>query len=144
MRMLGAAGGKAWKDRPGTLIVRRPDGSEFPRFARALPASGALYQQIALPKSSRRGQWAVTAHIDPKAPPVGRVEFSVQDFVPEKLKVALASDAPILRTGKTNGFTIQADFLYGAPPSVLTVEAEIRVTADNPPSPPFSPHPFSP
>ena len=55
----------------------------------ALQASGALYQPIALPKSSRRGRWSVTAHIDPKAPPVGRVEFSVEDFVPEKLKVEL-------------------------------------------------------
>src|SRR5437899_10161600 len=104
-----------------TLIVKRPDGTEFTRFPIAPQASGALYQAIALPKSSRRGRWTVTAHIDPKAPPVGRVEFSVEDFVPEKLKVELSADQPILRPGQVNNFTIAADFLYGAPASGLTV-----------------------
>ena len=94
----------ALKDMPVTLSVRRPDGTEFTKYALALGASGALYQQIPLPKSSRRGRWSVVAQIDPKAPPVGRVEFSVEDFVPEKLKVELTPDAPMLRTGKTNGF----------------------------------------
>ncbi len=142
MAMLRDDSANALKDMPVTLVVRRPDGSEFTRFALALPASGALYQQIALPKSSRRGQWSVTAHIDPKAPPVGRVEFSVQDFVPEKLKVALASDAPILRMGKANGFAIQADFLYGAPASGLTVEGEMRVSVDSRPFPAFAAYRF--
>ena len=131
--MLRDDGATALKDMPVTLIVRRPDGSEFTRFAQMLPASGALYQEIALTKSSRRGQWSATAHIDPKAPPVGKVEFSVEDFVPEKLKVSLASDVPLLRAGKPNGFGIQADFLYGAPAGGLTVEADMRITIEGVP-----------
>ena len=61
---------------------------------------------------------------------MGRVDFSVEDFVPEKLKVELTSDQPILRLGQANGFAVSADFLYGAPASGLSVEADMRVTVD--------------
>jgi len=142
MAMLRDESANALKDMPVTLSVKRPDGTEFTKYVQPLGESGALYQQIPLPKSSRRGQWSVTAHIDPKAPPVGRVEFSVQDFVPEKLKVELTPDAPMLRTDKTNGFAVSADFLYGAPASALAVEADLRVTVDERPFPAFAKYTF--
>ena len=44
--------------------------------------------------------------------------------MPEKLKVELAADAPMLRTSRTNTLNVQADFLYGAPASGLTVEGD--------------------
>ncbi|MFI4998360.1 MAG: alpha-2-macroglobulin [Reyranellales bacterium] len=142
MAMLRDDGATALADLPVTLIVKRPDGSEFTKYTLALPASGALYQAIDLPKSSRRGQWSVSAHIDPKAPPVGKVEFSVQDFVPEKLKVELAPDQPMLRLGRTNGFAVSADFLYGAPAAGLTVEADLRITVDSQPFGGFNDYQF--
>lgn len=142
MAMLRDQAANALANMPVTLIVNRPDGTEFTRYTLALTTSGALYQAIPLPKSSRRGRWSVAAHIDPKAPAVGKVDFSVEDFVPEKLKVELTSDAPILRTGKTAGFAIQADFLYGAPASGLAVESDMRVTVDNKPFPAFDKYSF--
>jgi len=142
MAMLRDEAAHALKDMPVTLSVKRPDGTEFTKYALALGASGALYQAIPLPKSSRRGRWSVTAQIDPKAPPVGRVEFSVEDFVPEKLKVELTSDQPLLRTGKTNTFGVAADFLYGAPASGLTVESDLHVSVDDQPFPAFAPYTF--
>jgi len=138
MTMLRDDGATALKDMPVTLIVKRPDGSEFTRYTLALQSSGALHQAIDLPKSSRRGMWSVAAHIDPKAPPVGQVEFSVQDFIPEKLKVELSSDSPVLRTGKPNGFAVAADFLYGAPAAGLKVESDLRITVDPTPFPSFT------
>ena len=136
MTMLRDDGATALKDMPVTLIVKRPDGSEFTRYTLALQSSGALHQAIDLPKSSRRGMWSVAAHIDPKAPPVGQVEFSVQDFIPEKLKVELSSDSPVLRTGKPNGFAVSADFLYGAPAAGLKVESDLRIPSIRRPSRP--------
>ncbi|HZP99084.1 MAG TPA: alpha-2-macroglobulin [Reyranella sp.] len=130
MAMLRDDAANALANLPVTLIVKRPDGTEFTRYTVALPASGAVHQAIDLPKSSRRGHWSVAAHIDPKAAPVGTVEFSVEDFVPEKLKVELTPDAPLLRTGKPTRFAVQADFLYGAPASGLSVESDMRITVD--------------
>jgi alpha-2-macroglobulin len=142
MAMLRDDSAVALKDMPVTLVVRRPDGSEFTRYTLALAASGALHQAIALPKSSRRGRWSANAYIDPKGAPVGRVEFSVEDFVPEKLKVELTSDAPILWSDRTNGFTIAADFLYGAPAADLGVESDLRITVDDKPFPSFAGYRF--
>lgn len=133
MAMLRDDAANALSNLPVTLIVRRPDGTEFTRYALALPASGALYQAVPLPKSARRGRWSVAAHIDPKASPVGTIEFSVEDFVPEKLKVELSSDQPLLRAGTPTSFDVQADFLYGAPASGLSVEGDMRVTLDEQP-----------
>ena len=142
MAMLRDNGAVALGDMPVTLIVKRPDGSEFTRYALALQASGALYQAVVLPKSSRRGRWSVGAYIDPKAAPVGRVEFSVEDFVPEKLKVELSADQSILRPGQVGTFGVSADFLYGAPASGLTVEADLRITIDDQPFPDFASYTF--
>jgi uncharacterized protein YfaS (alpha-2-macroglobulin family) len=142
MALLRDDGAMALKDMPVTLIVKRPDGSEFTRYTLSLAGSGALHQAIDLPKSSRRGLWSVAAHIDPKGAPVGRVEFSVEDFVPEKLKVELSTDQQVLRTGKTTTFDLAADFLYGAPASGLRVESDLRVTVDPNPFPAFSKYSF--
>ncbi len=108
-------------DREATGRQRVHAASPMPCRARA-----RLHQAIDLPKSSRRGRWSAAARIDPKAAPVGRVEFSVEDFVPEKLKVEVTSQAEILRTGQLNAFDVQADFLYGAPAADLAVEADMR------------------
>lgn len=129
---------------PVTFIVKRPDGSEFTRYTHAPQASGALHQKIDLPKSSRRGRWSAAAYIDPKGAPVGRVEFSVEDFVPEKLKVEIASEKPILKPGELNAFTVQADFLYGAPAADLAVEGDLRITVDDAPFPAFAKYRFGP
>ncbi|MBM3648648.1 MAG: alpha-2-macroglobulin family protein, partial [Alphaproteobacteria bacterium] len=142
MAMLRDASAVSLANVPVTLIVKRPDGSEFSRFSQPLAAGGVVHQPIALPKSSRRGRWSVAAHVDPKAPPVGNVEFSVEDFVPEKLKVELTTVQPILKPGQINNFDIQAEFLYGAPGSGLTVEADMRITVDAQPFPDFARYSF--
>jgi uncharacterized protein YfaS (alpha-2-macroglobulin family) len=142
MAMLRDDGAMALKDQPVTLIVKRPDGSEFTRYTQTLPASGSLYRAIDLPKSSRRGLWSVAAHIDPKSAPAGRVEFSVEDFVPEKLKVELSAAETVLRTDRSTTFDLAADFLYGAPASGLKVESDLRVTVDPNPFPAFSKYTF--
>ena len=142
MAMMRDSAAMALANVPVTLIVKRPDGTEFTRFNQALPAGGAVHQPIALPKSSRRGRWTVAAHVDPKAPPVGSVEFSVEDFVPEKLKIELTSNQPIVRPGQINTFDVKADFLYGAPGGGLNVEADMRITVDASPFPAFDRYSF--
>ena len=54
------------------------------------------------------------------------MEFSVEDFVPEKLKVELSTEGSILRTAQPTNFDLSADFLYGAPASGLTVESDLE------------------
>ena len=47
-----------------------------------------------------------------------------------------------MRPGQVNTFDVQADFLYGAPGSGLTVEADMRITVDAQPFPDFTRYSF--
>ena len=72
------------------------------------------------------------------------MEFSVEDFVPEKLKVELTPDEPITRPGSVNRFVLSADFLYGAPASDLAVAGDRRITVDDNPFPAFAKYRIGP
>jgi alpha-2-macroglobulin len=68
--------------------------------------------------------------VDGQEAPAGEVSFSVEDFVPQRLRVTVtATEAPLYRD-QVRPATLQADFLYGAPGAGLAVEAEGRLTVD--------------
>jgi alpha-2-macroglobulin len=115
---------------PLTLVLRRPDGVEAKRFALAAHPAGGFRQDLSLSRSAAHGLWSVEALIDPSGSPVGRAQFEVQDFVPQKLKVTLKSAAAALRPGEPIGVALDGQFLYGAPAAGLKGEAELRVVRD--------------
>src|SRR5260370_3069100 len=49
MAMLRDNGAIALANLPVTLLVKRPDGTEFTRFTHAFQAPGSLYQPVQLP-----------------------------------------------------------------------------------------------
>jgi alpha-2-macroglobulin len=115
---------------PLTLVLRRPDGLEAKRFTLAAQPAGGFRQDVSLSRSAARGVWSVEALIDPSGSPVGRAQFEVQDFVPQKLKVTLKFAAAALRPGEPIGVALDGQFLYGAPAAGLTGEAELRIVRD--------------
>ena len=78
---------------PLTLVATRPDGLEVSRttVAGASLAAGAATWSLKLNNRAPHGRWQIAAYIDPKDAPVGRVQFDVADFVPQRLKVTLAA-----------------------------------------------------
>ena len=127
--------GNAVEGVPVTMIVRRPDGVEFRRQAMQAQAAGGLHFPVELTRTARRGKWSVAAYLDPKADPVSRVEFSVEDFIPQKLKVQISTSNTVLKAATTLQVDVAADFLYGAPAAGLEGEAELTVKADPNPFP---------
>jgi uncharacterized protein YfaS (alpha-2-macroglobulin family) len=129
---------------PMTLIATRPDGVEFSRItiAGASLVSGTAVWPVALRKTSPHGRWQIAAYIDPKAPPVGRVQFDVADFIPQRLKVTLTPVDKVLHPN--TDFHLKADvrFLYGAPGSGLSGDGEAHVVTDTNPFPEFSKYQF--
>jgi len=119
-------------DAPLTLIATRPDGMEVARktVPGAALAAGTAVWPLPLNASAPQGRWQIAAYIDPKAEPVGRVQFDVADFVPQRLKVVLTPQEQVLHP-KTE-FTIRAEtrFLYGAPAAGLSGDGEARITRD--------------
>ena len=119
---------------PLTLVATRPDGLEVGRvtIAGANLQAGAAAWKLPLSSSAPHGRWQIAAYVDTSkdAPPVGRVQFDVQDFVPQKLKVALTAETKAVKPGETIKVKAESRFLYGAPASGLTGEAEARITVD--------------
>ncbi|HVP85774.1 MAG TPA: alpha-2-macroglobulin [Rhizomicrobium sp.] len=131
--------GKAVKA-PLTLIATRPDGMEVGRKVVAGDnlAAGSAAWSLDLNKTAPHGRWQIAAYIDPKADPVGRVQFDVADFVPQRLKVTLTSEQPVLHPKTDFKVRAEARFLYGAPATGLSGDGEARITHDPEPFPDFA------
>src|SRR5579871_3853926 len=117
---------------PLTLVATRPDGLEVARTTVAgnALAAGSTTWALPLSRTAPHGRWQVAAYIDPKADPVGRVQFDVADFVPQRLKVQLAAEEPVLHPNMTFHVKVESRFLYGAPGSGLSSDGEAHVAAD--------------
>lgn len=122
-------------DLPLTIIVSRPDGSEFKRETLNEQTQGAAHLAITLTQSAPRGRWQAAAYTDPNAAPIARIGFDVQDFVPQRLKLTLSPTAEILRPGQEVLIDLESRFLYGAPAAGLTGEGEITILRDPNPFP---------
>lgn len=129
--------GRAISNRESTLVVYRPNGTEARRIRMTAPDStgGAIAKNIELDRSSPRGVWSAQLLVDGQEAPAGYVSWSVEDFVPERLRVEIEASEEVLRRGQSRPINVQADFLYGAPGSGLAVEAEGRLMIDPNPFP---------
>ena len=129
---------------PVTLIIRRPDGLEFKRQQAGPFPVGLGNIDVGLTDSAPRGRWSASAYTDVDASPVGSVEFDVQDFVPERLKLTLMAPAAVLKPGGTIELPFAARFLYGAPASGLQGEADYRLAPQDKPFAGYEDYHFGP
>ena len=130
MALLRTQAGAALDNAPVTLVLRRPDGVEARRVTMQAAPDAGFYQAFALSKTAAHGMWSVEALADPAGPAAGRVQFDVQDFVPQQLKVTLTAAAQVLRAGSPIDATLDGRFLYGAPAAGLSGEANLRLVRD--------------
>src|SRR6202042_2519809 len=108
-------------------VVRRPDGVEYRRPT--LPDQGLGGRAYAIPllPGSAAGKWSIEAYADPKGDSIGRVEFMLQDYIPERLDFTLHPAKPVIAPGEPVEFSLAPPFLYGAPASGLDVTGAIRL-----------------
>jgi uncharacterized protein YfaS (alpha-2-macroglobulin family) len=124
---------------PLTLVAQRPDGLEVGRITVAGDklAAGSAAWTLKLSQSAPHGRWQIAAFIDPKAPAVGRVQFDVADFVPQRLKVNVTALDKSIKPGGDFHVRVDARFLYGAPAGGLSGDGEATIAADNNPYPQY-------
>ncbi|MEJ1969384.1 MAG: alpha-2-macroglobulin [Rhizomicrobium sp.] len=129
---------------PLTLVATRPDGLEVSRTT--IPgtalAAGTTTWPLKLNARAPHGRWQIAAYIDPKADPVGRVQFDVADFVPQRLKVTLTPETRVVHAGEDIKIKVESRFLYGAPASGLSGEGTAKITRDVNPYPAFTEYTF--
>ncbi|ALG72481.1 alpha-2-macroglobulin [Azospirillum thiophilum] len=116
-----------------TLRILRPDGFEVERRTVADSGAGGYATRIDLPMNAYPGNWLVTAHAEPDGPAIGKVEFLLEDFVPPRLDLALASATTELAADGEADIGLDSHYLYGAPAAGLPGELTVTLrTAANP------------
>ncbi|HET7867031.1 MAG TPA: MG2 domain-containing protein, partial [Burkholderiaceae bacterium] len=103
---------------PLTATLKRPDGRTVntttwrPDEKRA----GYFQRTVALPADAPTGTWVMELRADPAAKRADTAwKFQVEEFLPERMKLDLASPNGVL--GPRDAFKVQVrgDYLYGAP-----------------------------
>jgi alpha-2-macroglobulin len=113
---------------PLTLILSRPDGVEYQRYAVQDQGLGSYAIDIPLKTTAMRGMWTMAAHTDPKQNAIASTRFRVDDFVPDRIEFDLKTDAKTVALEGPTQAAIDARFLYGAPASGLKIEGDITLT----------------
>lgn len=124
-------------NRAGSVIVYGPNGLEAGRlrFKDTREHNGAVSYAFPVPKTAARGTWRISTEVDGVGV-VGSENFSVEDFVPQRIAMDLTADtASPMRAGEARPVTANVRFLYGAPGADLPVEGNVRVEADPNPFP---------
>ncbi len=127
---------------PLTLKVLRPDGAESARHVVKATAPGFYALDLPFSADAWTGSWTVQAYVDPKAEPIGTLPVLVEDVVPPRIEVKLASAAAQLTPGESFSVSVQADYLYGAPADGLNGEAELVILPDDHPFEAFAGYRF--
>jgi uncharacterized protein YfaS (alpha-2-macroglobulin family) len=114
------ADGRAIEPLPLTAVLKRPDGRTVSQ--RVWKSSGeqpGYYRQpLAIPADAQTGAWTLELRADPAAKrPDAVMRFKVEEFLPERMKLALKSDERVLTEGAPFDIGVQGDYLFGAPAS---------------------------
>ena len=115
------------------VLIKRPNGQTFLDTVPPRGPDAAIHLPVALSASAPAGTWSAEVRLDPAQPAIGRVEFRVDAFVPDRMAVEAAPSGPIV-PGQPYGLPVTARFLYGAPAANLTGKATMLLKVD--PEPP--------
>lgn len=120
---------------PIHVIVRRPNGQVFSDTVPAHGADESIHVPVALSAGAAAGIWSAEVKADPQAPPIGRAEFRVDAFVPDRMAVEFGEAKGPLVAGIPYALPLTARYLYGAPAAGLPGKATLRLVVDPEPFP---------
>ncbi|MHA6324522.1 alpha-2-macroglobulin family protein [Roseivivax sp. CAU 1753] len=114
---------------PLTATLTRPDGVEHARQISTDGQAGGHVLAFPLAPAVPRGTWQVAVHADPDAPALATTPVLVEDFVPERVDMALTLPEGPIDPAAPPQLSVQVDYLFGAPGADLALEGEVRLSA---------------
>ncbi len=117
-------------DVPVQVTVKRPGGQVFLKTTPPRLAEASLHLPVALSAGAQAGTWTIELAADPALPPIGRAEFRVDAFVPDRMAVETDVLPDVLVPGQEAAIPVTARFLYGAPGAGLSGSATLRLVVD--------------
>ncbi len=120
-------GARAVPGVPLTAILIRPDGVEYARVASAQDVAGGHVFALPVAPSVPRGTWTIEVRADTDAPALASTRILVEDFLPERIDVALGVP-PDVAAGAPVPVDLRATYLFGPPAGDLAIEGEVVVS----------------
>lgn len=112
------ADGRVIEPVPIEAVLKRPDGRTVRQSSWPVDPQqpGYFEQAIELPGDAPTGRWTLELRQDPAARLPDTVwSFQVEEFLPERMKLQLQHDAPVLGPEDRFEVEVQGDYLFGAP-----------------------------
>ncbi|HSX61887.1 MAG TPA: alpha-2-macroglobulin [Tahibacter sp.] len=129
--LLRDSDGKPIPPQPVFLTLKQPDGRPWSQ-ARLDPRElGYLEWTQEIPADAPTGRWQIEFRLDPAAKEANQaLSLRIEEFLPERLKLDLASAQERLRAGDKLALDVQGDYLYGAPAAGNRFTARLTIAND--------------
>ncbi|MCO6473048.1 MAG: MG2 domain-containing protein [Melioribacteraceae bacterium] len=114
------------KDVPVFIKVYTPTGKLFDEFKKILNQQGSFELSFEVPEYSQTGEYRVDLFTANERL-IGNYKFSIEDFVPDKIRVILKNNPEIASSGQSITTSIDAEFLFGAKAADMPYQAEIQL-----------------
>ncbi len=126
--------GNPIKPQPLFVTLKQPDGRPYAQ-AQLDPKDLNYFEwSREIPADAPTGRWQVEFRTDPKAAEAAQgITFRIEEFLPERLKLDLATTQDTLKPGQPLKLDIQGDYLYGAPAAGNRFTARLTLAADQHP-----------
>ncbi len=112
---------------PTKIEVLSPDGRIIRELRLQTNKSGVCDVQIPIPDYALTGNYIAKMRIADQV--VGRVQFQIEEFMPDRIKVAVTADKSTYKLGEELDIEVTAINLFGPPAVGRTVEASCELEA---------------
>jgi uncharacterized protein YfaS (alpha-2-macroglobulin family) len=123
--LLRDADGRAVKTQPVNVEVRRPDEQVSRKFVWQADDSGLYQYQLQLAAEAPTGRWQLLFDLGDGKPQL--YEFSVEDFLPERLALELKGSEQPFSPAESASFEVTGRYLYGAPAAGNRLSGQLYV-----------------
>ncbi|NLY74182.1 MAG: alpha-2-macroglobulin family protein [Firmicutes bacterium] len=110
---------------PVKLEIRQPDGQIFKELKSNTGDRGACEFTIDLPDYAQTGKYQAELKVAEET--IGSAAFSVEEFMPERIKVTAALDKKEYSGGETATIKVEGVNLFGPPAAGRRVELKVRL-----------------
>jgi uncharacterized protein YfaS (alpha-2-macroglobulin family) len=117
---------KIVKDVPVFIKIVTPAGKSLEEFKKTLNSEGSFEISCEVPGYSQTGQYRTEVYSG-AGNLIGTYNFSVEDFVPDKIRLTLTNNKTFAKPGETIKIGVDAEYLFGAKASGLRYESDIQI-----------------
>ncbi|HJU39340.1 MAG TPA: alpha-2-macroglobulin, partial [Tahibacter sp.] len=129
--LLRDSDGKPVKPQSLFLTLKQPDGRNWTQAKLEPKELGYVEWSHTVPADAPTGRWQVEFRTDPAAKDASQaLTFRIEEFLPERLKLDLATAQPRIKPGEKLALDVKGDYLYGAPAAGNRFSARLTIAND--------------